>query len=428
MKLKKLKNRLLNNWGLKLISLVLAFLLWFLVVQIGDPKDSQDMGRITVKLVNTELLDAENKVYEILDDTDTVRVTVYAQRSVLQNLRSSDITAEADVSRLTDINTIPITFTSANSNVTDIRGSHDVVKLNVEDRKSKYVTLVSSTTGEVADGYMISSVSTDQNRIEVTGPQSLVDQVKNAGVVIDVTDATGNLTANVDITLYDENGDAVTGENLVTNVSYVRETVEVLAVKEVPVELQVMGEPASGYMATGVVECDLSTVQIAGTTYALSRVSQITIPAEELDITGANGTVTKEIDIREYLPDSVKLADSSFSGKVTATVFVEPIVKKELELDQSQLQISGLPEELQAELIMEDDEVYTLEIEGLQEDVDAVSEDSLTGTLDIAAWMEDEGLETLSIGTHYIPVTFALGEDVTVTSAPAIGIRITSAD
>lgn len=422
----KLKQRLLANWGLKLISLMLAFLLWFLVVQIGDPKDSQDMGRIQVKLVNTELLDAENKVYEVLDDTDTVRVTVYAQRSVLQNLRSSDITAEADVSRLTDINTIPITFTSANANVTDIRGSHDVVKLNVEDKASKYVTLVSSTSGEVADGYMVSGVTTDQNRIEVTGPQSLVDQVKNAGVVIDVTDATGNLTANVDIALYDENGETVTGENLVTNVSYVRVSVEVLAVKEVPLELQVMGVPAEGYMATGVIDCDPATVQIAGTTVKLAQISQITVSEEELNITGESKNMEAVIDIREYLPDGVKLADSTFSGKVEAVVHIEPSTERTLELNADQLRISGVPDGLQGELLMDEDETYTLELEGLQDTIEALSESDLTGTVDIGAWMEEEGMETLSPGTYHVPVTFELEQGVAVTNAPSVRVRISS--
>lgn len=422
----KLKQRLLANWGLKLISLMLAFLLWFLVVQIGDPKDSQDVGRIQVKLVNTELLDAENKVYEVLDDTDMVRVTVYAQRSVLQNLRSSDITAEADVSRLTDINTIPITFTSANANVTDIRGSHDVVKLSVEDKASKYVTLVSSTTGEVADGYMVSGVTTDQNRIEVTGPQSLVDQVKNAGVVIDVTDASGNLTANVDIALYDENGETVTGENLITNVSYVRVSVEVLAVKEVPLELQVMGVPAEGYMATGVIDCDPATVQIAGTTVKLAQISQITVSEEELNITGESKNMEAVIDIREYLPDGVKLADSTFSGKVEAVVHIEPSTERTLELNADQLRISGVPDGLQGELLMDEDETYTLELEGLQDTIEALSESDLTGTVDIGAWMEEEGMETLSPGTYHVPVTFELEQGVAVTNAPSVRVRISS--
>ena len=83
-----MRKHLLNNLSLKLISLVLAFFLWFVVVQIGDPKDERDMGNIQVKLINTELLEQENKVYEVLDGSDKVRVKVYAPKSVFTQLRN----------------------------------------------------------------------------------------------------------------------------------------------------------------------------------------------------------------------------------------------------------------------------------------------------------------------------------------------------
>ena len=69
-----MKKKLTHNLGLKLISLALAFVLWYLVVQIIDPTDSMRFSNVQVKLVNTELLEQQGKVYEVLDDTDTVSV------------------------------------------------------------------------------------------------------------------------------------------------------------------------------------------------------------------------------------------------------------------------------------------------------------------------------------------------------------------
>ena len=100
--------KLLNNLGLKLVSIFLAVVIWFAVVMISNPKDSVTFSGITVNLVNTELLDSEEKLYEVQDNSDKVRVTVEAPRKVINQLRSSDIIAEADVSRLTEVNTIAI--------------------------------------------------------------------------------------------------------------------------------------------------------------------------------------------------------------------------------------------------------------------------------------------------------------------------------
>ncbi len=423
-----MRKRIFHNWGLKLISLLLASLLWILVVQMGDPPNEKDMGNISVRLTNTDLLERENKVYEILDNTDTVRVTVSAPRSVFERLRSSDIVAEADVSRLTDINTVPIKFSTSIANVISIEGNHEVVKLNVEDKASKYVSLMSSIVGEVAEGYTLGSVTPDQNRIEVSGPKSVVEQVKYAGVEIDVTDATGNLTANMDIRLYDAEDNPVEHVNLKKNVDYVRMSVEVLAKKEVPVRLNVTGVPAQGFMATGVLESSPDVVSIAGSSIALSRISSIVIPEDRLDITGASGNMAAVIDIREFLPDNVRLADTEFNGKITATVYIEPIVEKTLYIPMQNVSVTNLPAGFTAEMSGPEDEVYILEVEGLDEQITPLHQDAVMGSIDMAAWMDEEGIRELRPGAYNIPVTFALDEQITVTTPLHVRVTIREAE
>ena len=419
---------MLNNLGLKLISLFLAFLLWFLVVQIGDPKDDQDMGNVRVKLINTELLDNENKVYEVLDDTDVVRVTVYAPKSVFTQLRSRDIVAEADVSKLTDINTIPIEFSSNPANVVSITGSRDVVKLNIEDKASKYVTLQSHTVGTVSDGYVVMSLTPDQNRIEVSGPKSVVDQVKYAGAEIDVSEATSNLTANVDVHLYDVTGSEVDYTKLSKNVNYVRMTVEVLAMKEVPVQYVVTGEPEEGYMVSGEVTCDPETVQIAGSAYALSNISEITIPEGVVDITGAQESVSKTVNLREYLPENIRLANSSFNGRVSITIPLEAVVERSFQVPVEDISIAHVPEGYTAEISESAETTYTVETAGLQAALDELRQNGLKGVVDLDAWMEKEHMERLRIGSYMVPVTFQTGEDIVVKNSVNVRITIKEAE
>lgn len=419
-----MRKRLLNNWGLKLISLVLAFFLWFLVIQIGDPKDDRDMGNITVKLINTELLDKENKVYEVLDDTDEVRVTVYAPKSVFTQLRNSDINAEADVSKLTELNTVPIDFSTTAANVVSIRGSHDVVKLNIEDKASKYVPLNYSTAGTPADGYAVTAITPDQNRIEVSGPKSVVEQVKYAGVQIDVSDASSNLMANVDIHLYNVLGEEVTHSKLAKNVNYVRMSVEILAVKDVPINLTVSGTPEKGYMVSGDAVCDPESVSIAGTSGVLARVSGIAIPAEALDITGATEDISISLDVKEYLPEGVKLADSNFNGKITVSIPVEAAVEKTVDVDVENISVVNVPEGYNAEIMESAETSYKVELVGLKDDINEIRQGNLQGLVDVEAWMEKEGMEKIRIGNYTIPVTFTVGDSVTVRNTITVKVGI----
>lgn len=425
-----MKKLLTRNLGLKLASLLLAFVLWFLVAQIYDPKDTVTFNNIQVRLINTELLDEEGKVYEVLDNSNLVRVTVTGPQSIVKSeLRRSDIVAEADMSKLTDINTIAITYYCENisNDSVEIKGNHDSVRLNVEDKTSKWIKLESNTIGNVASGYMIGNVSLDQTNIEVTGPKSAISQVDHAGVDINVTDSTSSLSANVDIKLYDADDNELTLESVKKNVDSAHMTVEVLATKEVPVEIEYMGVPEDGYMATGEVESSVPTVRIAGTASTLAGISAITVPEDRMNITGQTDNLVDIINLKEYLPSNVRLADKSFDGKITATVYIEPIVSKDLTVAAENISVTGVPDGMEAEITSTAEE-YNITVSGLSRDVSILRDSSVTGILNLTQWMEDNGVEELTPGTYTIPVTFNLAEDITVAPDINIHIRLKNAD
>lgn len=425
-----MKKLLTRNLGLKLASLLLAFVLWFLVAQIYDPKDTVTFNNIQVRLINTELLEEEGKVYEVLDNSNLVRVTVTGPQSIVKSeLRRSDIVAEADMSKLTDINTIAITYYCENisNDSVEIKGNHDSVRLNVEDKTSKWIKLESNTIGDVASGYMIGNVTLDQTNIEVTGPKSAISQVDHAGVDINVTDSTTSLSANVDIKLYDADDNELVLESVKKNVDSAYMTVEVLATKEVPVEIEYMGVPEDGYMATGEVESSVPTVRIAGTVSTLVGISAITVPEDRMNITGQSDNLVDIINLKEYLPANVRLADKSFDGKITATVYIEPIVSKDLTVAAENISVTGVPDGMEAEITSTAEE-YNITVSGLSRDVSILHDSSVTGILNLTQWMEDNGVEELTPGTYTIPVTFNLTEDITVTPDINIHIRLKNAD
>lgn len=425
-----MKKLLTRNLGLKLASLLLAFVLWFLVAQIYDPKDTVTFNNIQVRLINTELLDEEGKVYEVLDNSNLVRVTVTGPQSIVKSeLRRSDIVAEADMSKLTDINTIAITYYCENisNDSVEIKGNHDSVRLNVEDKTSKWIKLESNTIGDVASGYMIGNVTLDQTNIEVTGPKSAISQVDHAGVDINVTDSTTSLSANVDIKLYDADDNELVLESVKKNVDSAYMTVEVLATKEVPVEIEYMGVPEDGYMATGEVESSVPTVRIAGTVSTLVGISAITVPEDRMNITGQSDNLVDIINLKEYLPANVRLADKSFDGNITATVYIEPIVSKDLTVAAENISVTGVPDGMEAEITSTAEE-YNITVSGLSRDVSILHDSSVTGILNLTQWMEGNGVEELTPGTYTIPVTFNLAEDITVVPDINIHIRLKNAD
>jgi YbbR domain-containing protein len=270
---------------------------------------------------------------------------------------------------------------------------------------------------------MVGNVSMDQNMIEVSGPKSAVEKVASAGVEVNVTGASNSLSANMEIRLYDSDNNVITQDNIEKQTDYARVSVEILAVKEVPIEIKYDGEPASGYMTTGVVEASPSTIKIAGSSVTLSNISKITIPAEDLSIAGADGDVVQDIDVTQYFANNVRLADSSFNGWISATVRIEPVVKRNLTLSSSAISFQNIPDDMEAALI-DDEEEYTLQIEGLGDNVNAVTEKSLKGIIDVEQWMDDQELTKLTPGSYYMPVTVIISDNVKITDNVVVHVQI----
>lgn len=427
-KMSRVWEKLLHNWGLKFASIFLAFVIWFIVAQVGDPKDTRAFSNIQVKLVNANLLENQNKYYEVVDQTDRVRVNVTAPTSVFQTLRASDIVAEADVSKLTDINTIAITYYAVNTNADAIsfEGDHDVVKLAVENIASKWIRLQYQTVGSVSEGYVIGGITGDQTSIYVSGPESIVNQVYSAYAELNVEGATTNSSANVEIRLRDRENSVIDQSKLELSAEHVLLTAEVLATKEVPVVANVSGEPAENYLMVGEPEQDVDTVLLAGTIANLAKVTRINIPAEKLDLTGATEDTVFTINVKDYLPDNIKLADPDFNGRITVTVTVKPSRDRTMEIPPQNISFTGVPEGFRVELPEEEGDrlPVTVRVFGLRDTINALRAANISGTADIAAWMRSQGQNTLSPGMYEIPVSVDLGQEITVVETGRIRVVI----
>jgi YbbR domain-containing protein len=419
--MKKLKSLILNNLLLKIVSVILAVLLWLVVAQVNDPTRSKSFSGVEVTLINTDLLDQENKVYEILDNTDTVRVTVRAPQSVLERIQNSDIVAEADVSKLTDINTIAISYyISTDGSVESVSGDHDSVRLSVEDKASRYISLSANIEGEPAEDRMVGAVSLDQNMIEISGPQSSVSQVRNARVNIDVTDVSSSLSANMEIVLYDAEGNELNLSNIKKQTNYVKVSVEILTTKSVPIYATRTGSPASGYLYNGQLSVSPETVLLAGSSQVMNTVSRLTI-TDPVDISGATADVQQNFELKNYLPVGTSLADSDFSGVATVTVPVEAAVSTTLTVDAENLELTGVPEGVDAKLAGGS---YVIYVSGLASELETLKDTTITGSVKVDEWMKDEELEELTPGTHLVPATISLGGSATLVQELLVTVEV----
>lgn len=426
-----MKNKLLRNWGLKLCSFLIAAVLWLIVTNINDPVGTFRVYNVPVVLQNTDLITNSGQVYEVLDHTDVIDVvTIQAKRSIIDSLDESNIIAVADVNELTNLNTVAIKLSTNkyNDKLESIRGNIDNVKLNIEAEKTKTLPLRAVTIGTVKEGYMVGDISTEQNLIEITGPESVISQVKRATVTVNVSGFTNNIGTDSPIRLYDENDKIIDVDSIVKNINKVRVTVEILELKTVDINWKSTGIPGRGYMATGEIQAGRNSVTIAGRSKAIANINSIDIPESVLDITGAAENLETIVDLTDYLPDGVILAEEDFKGRVNVTVVVEPVVERVASIALNRIQIVNVPEGFQVKIDMEDD-AHDITLVGLESDLNELDLSTIQATVDIAALMEEEGLVSMSAGHYTADLTYSLENNaVTVRDTSGISLIITEAE
>ena len=159
--------RFTKNLGLKIISFLLALGLWLLVVNIDDPVVRWTYLDVPVTIKNADVITNKGMIYEVLDDTDVVpRVTVYAPRSVGENISKADIVATADMNTLNSLNTLQIEFSvpKVGNKISDIRASTESLRVSIENRKSIQKVLKTNIIGAAPKGYVVGNVMTDPIR------------------------------------------------------------------------------------------------------------------------------------------------------------------------------------------------------------------------------------------------------------------------
>lgn len=423
--MKRIKNKLTHNLGLKIMAVLFAALLWMISMDINDPVAERSYSNVQVQLVNTATLTARNKTYTVLDNTDVVQVRIKAPSSVRDDITRENITAKADFTKITEDNRVPIEVSvddsSLESKVESITTNRDYVVLEIEDRISEQLSLEVVQNGTLPAGYTTGKVSTETNTISISGPESVVAPVKRAVVEVSLDDVTSDINMQTQIKLLDEDGNEISNSNIKKSIETVKVTVPILRTKEVPVAYQVTGTPDDGYALTGTVTCTPASVVIAGRESALADVTQIEIPASELDVTDAEESVTKVVDITKYLPSSISLGDSSFDGNVTLTVEIEAIRRKAISITESAIQVLNIPDGWLAEIVPNQNLRVTLR--GLQRYLDAVDESVLTPHVDVSTLLDSDG--NAVPGEQEIVVNFLVPANVVQEATVRATIRLT---
>lgn len=320
-----MKLKLTDNLFLKILSVGIAVLIWLVVMNINDAEKTKVFSK-SVKLINTDVITENGKVFRVVEGTDYVNVRVRTRKSVIDELSADDFIVTADMQKDLKLNNtmVGISVECKNRNVKvdeHVTLSRSNVEVSIEDSATEQFQVHVRKVGTENDGLVVGSLIPEQTIIKITGPISLVQRIKTVEAPVDVTGIPVTSVRTCELKLYDGLGGEIdnTYLNYVGKADGINVTVSMLNTKTVPLKFSYSGTPAENYVVKDI-SYKPETIEIAGTGSVLSGISRWEIPAEAVNVDGIDDELQLVVDLTEYLPPGVVLKDEEAS---TVLVIVE---------------------------------------------------------------------------------------------------------
>ena len=183
-----MKDRLKNNIGLKIVSVLFATFLWWAVVNIDDPIDIKRIN-VNVKITNADVITNAGKSYQILDDTQSVTITIKARRKVLSQISHKDIEATADLREMQDTSVpIRIKIKGFEGEYEDINANPRNIQVKVENTVKKTFPIVAVAVGSPRAGHMLGALTVVPQTVDISGPESTIKKISKVVAKVDISD------------------------------------------------------------------------------------------------------------------------------------------------------------------------------------------------------------------------------------------------
>lgn len=379
-----------------LLSLAVAFGLWLYVITVDNPEFTDTVLDVPVSFTGETALNERGFIIS-LDLDSTVDLKLTGNRSDVIKCDRTNLTVKCDLSKIYDEGTHNLEYTvsfpgDVGNNALDVERYPATIPVKVVRWSQKEVPVNVICEGTVPENYFADTenVVKDFSSVLVVGPKSVVEQIDEALIRVDLTDQTESISQSYRYTLVDVNGEAVDAGSIEVNLEEVHVDVKIQYVKDVPLVIHLVD---GGGATAGNVKLDYEprSIKLAGSEAILEDLNEIVLGTINL----ADYLETTEFTYT--IPALEGVTNLSGVTEVKATLSFPNLTIKEFVVET--FQIANVPEGLQVELITEQ---LPIKIRGLAAEVNRLTAENIIVTADFSG-------AQIGTSTFKVIVTFSDG-------------------
>ncbi len=298
-----------TDWFLKIVSLVIACVLWIYISY--EQKPQYETWIRGVKVVQTNLSqDFENGKLVIMEGaTDKIDIKIRGDRKDVSAVKPGNITAIIDMLGVNGEGdySLPISVTIPFDGIEIVQKSPSHASMKVDKIVTAEKRINAEVKGVPAEGFVVGDYKLEPESVKLTGPESVINTISNAKTTIDLVEAESNPESMFKVKLYDVNDNEIINSLITQNIEYVQVKDLLAETKMADVSVNI----GSGINNAGkkVEYTILSSVkvQLSGDDEILKNIGSIS--TEEIDVSDISSET--EVTAKLIIPEGVRLVNNA---------------------------------------------------------------------------------------------------------------------
>ena len=329
-----------NKISTKVIVAIVSIMLWVSITNSQDAVVTTTIKNVPVSITNANVLDKIGQTYKVTSGK-TVDIKITGRRSVVSSINQSDLIAEADFRKMSQVYSVPIQVSSKkHNNELEINTTNDdVMTLKLENIVEKELTLEVVVKGKPKNGSYIVPDELGTDRIKVSAPETKVKSMKRAKLVIDVDGKSNDFITFATPIIEKSDGKAVDMSGVNLSDKSVRVSMKAYKTKEVRLVLNTYSSSDNEMYKLLEYKFEKNRISIAGEENTLKSIKNISV---DIDLSTSDDSATSIIiDTQQYLPEGTMLVNND-DNQIELKIKADKYLKESIPLTRSRLTINGL--------------------------------------------------------------------------------------
>lgn len=365
-----------NNWEIKLLSFVMAIIIWSFVIGNENPTVSTRITNVPIILENEENL-SDDRLVLMSDKKIYTDVLISGKRNQIINITPNHIRVSADLKYLKEgVHSIKLKYNLPSG--ISLENEPQNINVNIEKLINKDFWVKVNTKGKLKENYILESTKANPEKVSILAARSIIESVKNVEAELNLDSLEDDVVTNLTLNVIDNNGKNI--ENLTLGQNFVNVNAKVLKSKEFTIKPEIKNMDKSSDYKVKEIKLNPNKIYLKGNKKYIDQIKEI--KTQEIDV--SNLKVDVNLPIKLNLPENTSPVNKDIN--VVANILIDEKIEKAIEIPKSNISIL-LTEGYSVSIL---NDRYYIYVKGFKEDLENVTYNDFKLTLDISGYRSGE--------------------------------------